>query len=54
MVEKKQQENRYEHSQVPETMREVILDKKENRVLTELDILLEILNKIENIERSVA
>lgn len=44
---------RYGHSQIPETMRDVILDKKTNTILTETDILTEILNKLETIERSI-
>ena len=55
MVEKKQDtEERYEKAQVPESMRDVILDKKTDKVISDLDILLEILNKVEKIERSVA
>jgi hypothetical protein len=50
---KKEEQQRYERTQIPETMREVILDRKTNVVLTDIDILNEILNKTDKIERSV-
>jgi hypothetical protein len=62
MVEKKVEEikkeqtitDRYTLAQVPETMRVAVVDNKTEVVLSEMDVLLTILNKVEKIERSVA
>jgi hypothetical protein len=52
---KKEEQLRYERTQVPETYKLVISDNKEKVLMEDLmEILTTILNKIERVEKSVA
>jgi hypothetical protein len=60
MVEKKETnppipiKERYEISQVPESMRIVVSDNKTETIFTEIEALVLLLNKVDKIERSIA
>jgi hypothetical protein len=51
---KKEEVDRYIKATVPETVKEVVLDNKTEKVYSDIDLLVLILNKLEKVERSVA